>query len=52
MRIAVLGASLLGVQTARELSEENKDAIIIERDQDIARAVADELLLEHEQVGK
>ncbi len=43
MRIVILGAGLLGIQTARELSEENKDVVIIERDPDVARTVANEL---------
>jgi trk system potassium uptake protein TrkA len=43
MKIFILGAGLLGIQTARELSEENKDVVMIERDPDVARMVANEL---------
>lgn len=43
MRIAILGAGMQGLQTARELSEEGKDVILVERDPDIARAANNEL---------
>ncbi|MDP2815451.1 MAG: NAD-binding protein [Rectinemataceae bacterium] len=43
MRIVILGADLLGIRTVSELSEGNKDVVVIERNPDIARAIANEL---------
>ncbi|MCX7774823.1 MAG: Trk system potassium transporter TrkA [Spirochaetaceae bacterium] len=43
MKIAILGAGVLGTQLARELIAEQRDVIVIEKNPDIARAVSNDL---------
>ena len=43
MKIVIMGAGTLGVQIARELVAEKRDVVIIERNPDISKAVANEL---------
>jgi trk system potassium uptake protein TrkA len=43
MKIIIVGAGLVGRHIAKELSQENKDIIIIEKNNEIARIVANEL---------
>jgi len=43
MKIIILGAGTLGVQIARELVAENRDVVVIERNPDIAKGMANEL---------
>lgn len=43
MKIVIMGAGTLGVQIARELVAEKRDVVIIERNPDVAKAVANEL---------
>lgn len=43
MKVAILGAGLLGSLIARELITENRDVIIIEKNPNVAKTVANEL---------
>jgi trk system potassium uptake protein TrkA len=43
MKIAILGAGVLGSLIARELIAENRDVIIIEKNPNTAKSVADDL---------
>jgi len=43
MKILIVGAGNLGLQLARELVEEQRDVVIIEKNPDIARGIANEL---------
>jgi len=43
MKIVIIGAGNLGIQIARELIAENRDVIMIERNPDIVRGIANEL---------
>jgi trk system potassium uptake protein TrkA len=43
MKILIVGAGNLGLQLARELVEEKRDVVIIEKNPDIARGIANEL---------
>lgn len=43
MKIIIIGAGNLGIQIARELIAENRDVIMIERNPDIVRGIANEL---------
>lgn len=43
MKIIIVGAGTLGVQIARELVAENRDVVVVERNPDIARGIANEL---------
>lgn len=43
MKIVIVGAGNLGLQLARELVEEKRDVVIIEKNPDIARGIANEL---------
>ena len=43
MKVVIVGAGTLGIQIARELVAENRDVIIIERNADLARGIANEL---------
>ncbi|MFA6008080.1 MAG: FAD-dependent oxidoreductase [Candidatus Shapirobacteria bacterium] len=43
MKVIILGAGILGIQIARELVAENRDVVLIERNPDIAKGIANEL---------
>lgn len=43
MRIVIVGAGKVGIQIARELIEEKRDVVVIEKNPDIARLVDNEL---------
>lgn len=43
MKVAILGAGLLGSLIARELITENRDVVIIERNPNVARTIANDL---------
>jgi len=43
MRIVIVGAGMIGIHIARELIEEKRDVVIIEKNADIARQVDNEL---------
>ncbi|HWR12655.1 MAG TPA: FAD-dependent oxidoreductase [Rectinemataceae bacterium] len=43
MKVVIVGAGILGIQIARELVAENRDVVIIERNPDIAKGIANEL---------
>ncbi len=43
MKIIIIGAGTLGLQIARELVAENRDVVVVERNPDIARGLANEL---------
>jgi trk system potassium uptake protein TrkA len=43
MKVIIVGAGTLGIQIARELVAENRDIVIVERNPDIAKGIANEL---------
>ena len=43
MKVIIVGAGTLGIQIARELVAENRDVVIIERNPDVAKGIANEL---------
>jgi len=43
MRVVIVGAGTVGIQIARNLIEEKRDVVVIEKNADIARAVDNEL---------
>jgi len=43
MKVIIVGAGTLGIQIARELVAENRDIVIVERNPDVAKGIANEL---------
>jgi len=43
VKVVIVGAGTLGIQIARELVAENRDVVLIERNPDIAKGIANEL---------
>lgn len=43
MKVIIVGAGTLGLQIARELAAENRDVVVLERNPDIAKGIANEL---------
>src|SRR5574344_1863793 len=43
MRVVIVGAGMIGIHIARELIEEKRDAVIIEKNPEIARMVENQL---------
>ncbi len=43
MKVVIVGAGTLGIQIARELVAENRDVVLVERNPDIAKGIANEL---------